>query len=337
MTSCPPPALAALAPYVPPRWMRNGHAMTVMAWARRREFPGLPEPERRLFQVAAETRVLAACYWQPDRAACPTLIAMHGLEGSSDAHYMRGLADKAWRRGWNALLLNQRNCGGTEHLTPGLYHSGLTEDPRAVIRELAAIDGLTRIGLVGYSLGGNLTIKLAGELGQAPALPVQAVVAVSPTIDLETCVRAIERRANIAYQFNFVRNLRSRMRRKAVAWPGAFDLSPLPRIWTIRHFDEVYTAPYHGYAGASDYYFRASAIRGVDRIRIPALILAADDDPFVPSAQFREPALAQNPWITVRVERHGGHCGFIADASGGHDAYWAESSALDFLAAAMEP
>src|SRR4030095_7913849 len=115
----------------------------------------------RMFRGERCSQVMARCYWQPQRTAQPTVVVLHGLEGSSEAHYMRGLADKAFRRGWNAVLLNQRNCGGTEHLSPGLYHSGLTDDPRAVIAELAQQDGLTRIGVVGYSLGGNLTIKLA--------------------------------------------------------------------------------------------------------------------------------------------------------------------------------
>ena len=148
------------------------------------------------------------------------LLALHGLESSSDAHYMRGLASQALRRGWNAVLLNQRNCGGTEQLTPGLYHSGLTADPVAVMRELVDTDGVRDIGIVGYSLGGNLAIKLAGELGASGSLPVRAVVAVSPTIDLDVCVRAIERRANVAYQWNFVRNLRARMRRKVRSVAG---------------------------------------------------------------------------------------------------------------------
>jgi len=177
-------------PFVPRRWLRSGHAMTVFAWASARAFPELPEAEPRLIRVATDTQVLARCFWQANRAGAPTLLALHGLEGSSEAHYMRGLAAKAWQRGWNAVLLNQRNCGGTEHLTPGLYHSGLTEDPKAVIRALMRDDGLPCFAVVGYSLGGNLTIKLAGELAAAPGLPVAGVVAISPTIDLDLCVRA---------------------------------------------------------------------------------------------------------------------------------------------------
>ena len=265
--------------FVPRSFLRNGHVMTVYAWARKRMFPSLPEPEARLFQVTPDSQVLAHCHWQSDRATRPTLVALHGLEGSSAAHYMAGLADKAWKLGWNAVRLNQRNCGGTEHLSPGLYHSGLTADVRAVLDELRDRDGLTRVGLVGYSLGGNLTVKLAGEVAGWPGSTVRAAVAVSPTIDLERCVVAIERKSNIPYQFNFVRQLRARMRRKDAAFPGRFDLAPLGRVWTIRRFDDLYTAPHHGFGGAANYYHRASAMRVVPEISIPTLILAAAGRP----------------------------------------------------------
>ena len=335
LTAAPPRAFTP-APFVPARWLANGHAMTVVAWARTRTFPELPPPEPRRFRVTPDSEVLAHCYWQPDRAARPLLLALHGLEGSHEAHYMRGLAAKAWRRGWNAVLLNQRNCGGTEHLSPGLYHSGLTDDPRAVIREIARADGIARVGIVGYSLGGNLAVKLAGELEAHPDLPVRACAAVSPTIDLERCVCAIERRANLPYQFNFVRNLRARMRRKDAAWPRAFDVARLGRIWTIRAFDEAYTAPHHGFGGASDYYHRASAIRLASRITVPTLVLAAKDDPFVPAGQFEDPELRGNPRVTVHVERHGGHCGFIAAPADGSDGYWAEETTVAFLASVID-
>ena len=155
-------------PFVPRAGLTNGHVMTVVAWAGAGSFHALPEPEARVVRVSDDTEVLARCFWQPNRSGRHTLVALHGLEGSSEVHYMRGLADTAWRAGWNAVLLNQRNCGGTEHLTPGLYHSGLTADPRAVIASLAKSDGLRRFGVVGYSLGGNLAVKLAGELADAP-------------------------------------------------------------------------------------------------------------------------------------------------------------------------
>lgn len=327
MISFPPDETSS---FVPRRGLGNGHLMTLFAWASRRQFATLPAAEPRLIRVSTDTQVLAHCHWQPSRVTQPTLVALHGLEGSSSVHYMRGLAASGWEQGWNVVLLNQRNCGGTEHLAPGLYHSGLTDDPRAVIRSLIETDQLGDFGVVGYSLGGNLALKLAGELDESLDLPVRAVVAVCPTMDLDRCVRAIERPANFAYQFNFIRNLRNRMRRKASAWPGMYDISRLDRIWTIRAFDDAYTAPHHGFGDAANYYHRASAMRVADRIRIPALILAAADDPFVPSAQFREAPVAGNPNIQVRVSRHGGHCAFVGQRDKG-DGFWAESEAVSFL------
>lgn len=320
------------ADYVPRRGLTNGHLMTVFAWAKPRQFPELPAPQRRFFDVAPGTRILADCHWQPERAASPTLLALHGLEGSSAAHYMRGLADKAFRAGFNVVLLNQRNCGGTEALCEGLYHSGLTEDADHVIRALSSTDGITRLVVAGYSLGGNLALKLAGDYGDAPPAALCGVAAVSPVMELEACVRALERRRNIAYQLNFVRGLRARMRRKASHQPGRYPLDRLPAVWTVRQFDEVFTAPHFGFRGASDYYHRASAMRVVDRIRVPALILAAEDDPFVPAAAFANPALRGNPHVHLTITRHGGHCAFLA-TPGPDDGYWAEAEILRFARA----
>ncbi len=307
--------------------------MTVVAWGRRRPAPALPAAETRLFDVAPDTRVSADCYWQPERASHPALLMLHGLEGSSVAHYMIGVAGKAFAAGFSVVLLNQRNCGGTEHLGPGLYHSGLTADPAYVLNELAERDGIGRIAVAGYSLGGNLALKLAGDYGADAPPALRAVCAVSPVIELSRCVHALERPLNIVYQWNFVRALRARLRRKAAFWPGAFPIERLPSVRSVREFDDVFTAPYFGFAGAEDYYHRASAMRVADRIRVPALVISAEDDPFVPSAMFDDPAFRTNPCITTIVTRHGGHCGFIAAAGADDDGYWAESSIVRFARA----
>ena len=317
-----------MKPFTPRRRLKSGHVMTVWCWAARRQLR-LLEPEARLFQVTPDTQVLAHCYWQPDRRQHPTLLAMHGLEGSSAAHYMQGLADKALKAGFNAVLLNQRNCGGTENLGPGLYHSGLIDDAAFVIRELAAAEGIDRVVAAGYSLGGNLALRLAGTHSPADLPSLKAVCAVSPVLELEACVRALERRSNFVYQWNFVRNLKARMRRKDACFPGRFDLSRLDRIRTVRQFDAAYTAPFFGFASAEDYYHRAAALRVVEHIQIPALVITAEDDPFVPVDPFRDPAIANNPNITLVVTPHGGHCGFLADADE-HDGYWAEQQIVDF-------
>jgi predicted alpha/beta-fold hydrolase len=309
----------------------SGHVQTLYAWARRRTFPRLPDPDTRCFDVADDARVLAHCHWHPRRTGHPTLLLLHGLEGSSQAHYIRGVSDKAWNAGWNVVRLNQRNCGGTEHLSRGLYHSGLTHDPLFVMRELIAVDGMDAIAIAGYSLGGNLTLKLAGELGDAAPPELKAVCAVSPTMDLACCVNALERRSNFAYEWNFVRNLKARMRRKAAAFPGDYSVDALRRVWTVRGFDEAYTAPHHQFRDAADYYYRASAVRVIDRIRVPALIITAEDDPFVPTAPFRDAAVTANPNITVIVTKHGGHCAYVAQAVGDYDGYWAEREIVRFV------
>ena len=311
----------------------GGHKQTLYAWARPRRFPRLPSPVERYFDVAPDARVLAHCHWHGQPAGHPTLLLLHGLEGSSLAHYICGIADKAWAAGWNVVRLNQRNCGGTEHLSRGLYHSGLTHDPLFVLRELIEVDRLPAIAVAGYSLGGNLALKLAGELGDAAPPELKAVCAVSPTMELAVCVEALERRANVLYEWNFVRNLRARMKRKSVAWPGAFDLSPLPAVRSVRQFDEAFTAPHHGFAGAADYYHRASAMRVIDTIRVPALIITAEDDPFVPSAPFRDPLVIGNPNVHVVITPGGGHCAFVEKPEAGYDGYWAEREVVRFAAA----
>lgn len=315
--------------YVPKRGLRNGHLMTVYCWGRSRAFPRLPPPTERYFDVEPGARVLAHCHWQPDVAARPALVALHGLEGSSSAHYMRGLAAKAFARGFSVILLNQRNCGGTEALSEGLYHSGLTTDAAHVITKLAD-EGIDRVVVAGYSLGGNLALKLAGDYGDAPPRSLKAVCAVSPVMELAECVRALERRQNFVYQWNFVRMLKARMRRKAALYPARFPLERLERVRTVRDFDEYFTAPHFSFQGASDYYFRASAMRVIDRVRVPALIITAEDDPFVPTEPFRDPRVRTNPHLNVIVTTHGGHCGFAAEANGDDDGYWAETRIVEF-------
>jgi predicted alpha/beta-fold hydrolase len=323
----------------------GGHKQTLYAWARGRQFPRLPAPIERYFDVAADARVLAHCHFRGEkggtgekdgrgekgRAGGPTLVLLHGLEGSSMAHYMRGIADKAWAAGWDVVRLNQRNCGGTERLSRGLYHSGLTHDAKHVVHELLERDGVSAVAVAGYSLGGNLALKLAGELGEDAPSRLVGVCAVSPAMDLAICVEALERRSNYPYEWNFVRNLKGRMRRKAAAFPGEFPLEPLRRIWTVRQFDDAYTAPHHGFRDAADYYYRASALRVADRIRVPALILTAEDDPFVPTSTFRDAAITSNPNITVVLTPHGGHCAYIERSEDDYDGYWAEREIVRFI------
>ncbi len=319
-----------MSPFIPRRGLRGGHRMTLYSWGRPRQFARLPAPSLRHFDVEPGTRVLAHCHWQATPSAHPALLALHGLEGSSSAHYMRGIADKAFARGFNVILLNQRNCGGTEALAAGLYHSGLTADADYVIREIARDDGVARIVVAGYSLGGNLALKLAGEYGDAAPPQLAGVGAVSPVMELADCVGALERRQNFIYQWNFVRGLKARMRRKGRSHPGSFAVDRVPEIRTVRQFDETFTAPHFGFESSADYYHRASAMRVIGQIRVPALVITAEDDPFVPVKPFRDPVIAANPHIRLVVTPHGGHCGFLSAANDSHDGYWAERQIVEF-------
>jgi uncharacterized protein len=311
--------------------LRNGHWMTLYSWGNPRYFPALPAPTRRYFDVAPDARVAADCHWQKRPWNHLTLIALHGLNGSSDAHYMRGMAAKAFARGMNVLRLNQRNCGNTEHLSAGLFHSGLTSDAALVVHELSEVDGLPSIAIAGYSLGGNLALKLAGEYGANPPAALVGIAAVSPIIEIEQCTRALERPENVLYQWNFVKDLKRRMRRKEQFYPGRFDLSRLRAITTVRQFDAAFTAPHFGFRSAEDYYHRASSMRVVDRIRLPALIITSDDDPFVPSQPFSDPKVTTNAHIELHVSAHGGHCGFVGPRTASDDGYWAENRIVDFV------
>jgi len=294
-----------------------------------RRFPALPRASDRLFTVEPGTRLLARCHWQREPRQSPALVVVHGLEGSSESGYMRGLAAAAFAAGFSVLRVNQRNCGGSERLTPTLYNSGLSADFRAVLFELIEKDALPRLFFAGYSMGGNLVLKMAGELGAAAPPQLRGVCGICPTLDLASCVDAIARPENRLYQRHFVRALKSRMRRKARLYPGRFELNGLARVRTVREFDDVITAPCCGYAGAADYYQRASALRVIDRIAVPALIVTSQDDPVVPFEAFLSPQVSGNPHIQLIAPEFGGHCAFIS-RSRGPQRYWAEARIVEF-------
>src|SRR6266849_4308014 len=210
--------------------LRNPHAQTLASsfWPRR--FPRLPASTRREFETEPGTRILGECHWQQSPQECPTLVLVHGLEGSSRSGYMLGLAERAFASGWNAVRLNQRNCGGTESLTPTLYNSGLSGDYRAVLFELIERDSLSEIFFASYSMGGNLVMKMAGALAASAPRQLLGIAAVSPSMDLAVCADAVALPGNFVYQRHFVGNLKNRMRRKTKLFPGKFDLAPMAGV-----------------------------------------------------------------------------------------------------------
>ncbi len=265
----------------------------------------------------------------------PTLVLLHGLEGSSESGYMLGCAEKASVAGFNVVRLNQRNCGGTEHLTPTLYHSGRSADLRAVALELIERDRLPEILFAGYSMGGNLVLKMAGEFGDAAPKELRGIVAVAPCLDLAACADALGEARNIVYNGHFVRKLKGRMRRKARMFAGIYSLDGLGRVHSVREFDEMITARFCGFTGADDYYARSSAMHVLETIRVPTLILTAQDDPFVPYSTFEREAILKNPKIRLVAPAHGGHCGFISE-EGGEERFWSEARVVEFCAEQSE-
>ena len=325
--------MEALVPaFEPHPLLRNGHAMTIASAFVPRRFD-IPPAEARLFRVDPESQILGHCHWQPGKGKnAPVLVIVHGLEGSSDSNYMHGIAEKAFHRGFHVVRLNQRNCGGTEALTPTLYNSGMSGDYRAVFEELSSGDGFEQIFFAGYSMGGNLVTKMAGEFGAAVPKALRAVCVVCPALDLAACADALERTDNYFYQRHFVTNLMARYARKQKMFPERYKLDGLGPVRTVRQFDDVITAPYFGYRDAQDYYDHVGAKRVAAQVRVPLLMITAQDDPFVPYAAFLAAKIPENPAIQFVATRHGGHCGFISKHAGA-ERFWAEQRIVEFCVA----
>ena len=339
------PSAAHAEDFHPRRLLSNGHLQTIAGNFLPRP-NHLGPPESVLVEVSPATKyqiasqVLCHCHWQPSErcSTAPTAIILHGLEGSSNSQYVLGNASKLWQSGANAIRMNMRNCGGTERESPTLYHSGLSGDVLAVLRFFAERDRLTSIALVGYSMGGNLVLKLAGELAAlGPDTPPQlrSIIGVSPAMDLGPSADALHEPANRLYERRFLHALLKRFRRKAALFPRAFDAARADDVRSLRDFDHRITAFYSGFTGADDYYHRAAASRVLDRITVPTLILHALDDPFVRLSPETRAKILANPHISFIEPAHGGHCAFLArpDRASGYDGYWAEHTLLRFLLA----
>jgi hypothetical protein len=301
----------------------------------------LAPAEKRLVEVEPGISVLCHCHWQPEgKQAALTVIIVHGLEGSSESEYMLGIAEKGLAAGMNVVRVNQRNCGGTDHMAPTLYNSSLSNDLVAAAKNLMEQDHISRFALAGFSMGGNLALKAAGEWGRlAPTShaptnhgPAQfrGVAVVCPSLDLAASADALHDRRNRLYEKYFLWKLDRRFRAKARLFPDAFDPSRLQGIKSLRDFDDKITAYYCGFQGASDYYARAGAANVVDKISVPTFILHAASDPFIRIVPETRKKIAANPNILFVETEDGGHCSFLADPKG-YDGHWAELAVIDFL------
>ena len=267
----------------------------------------------------------------------PRLVLLHGLEGTIRSHYLSGLLDQARRRGWAANVLIFRGCNGEVNRVRRLYHSGETTDIDFVVRRLIDEDPARPIVLAGVSLGGNVLLKWLGEQGDDVPLQVRGAVAVSVPYDLEAGARRIERGFSRVYTWHFLRTLRDKARRKLVRFPDLFDRERLDSARTLFEFDDAITAPVHGFGGAHDYYSRSSSINFLGRIRVPTLLLSAQDDPFLPREVLDTVLMMArlNPHIAVEFHQRGGHVGFVSGRVPWRTTYYAEQRVLSFLASLL--
>jgi uncharacterized protein len=317
----------------PRHLLSGGHVQTLASFLLPRTF-SLPEAEKRLIEVEPGIHVLCECHWQSERLPALTVIVVHGLEGSTESNYMRGLAEKGLSRGMNVILMNQRTCGGTDHLAPTLYHSGRSADVKAVANALATTGRVSRLALCGFSMGGNLVLKTAGEWGSNGPQQFCGVAAVCPAMDLAASADELHRPANRLYEQYFLWKLKTRMRNKDRCFPGKYDLSRMRGVKSLREFDDKVTAFYSGFDGAADYYARAAASNVIEQIAVPGYILYARNDPFIRILPETRQKIANNPNITFVETDDGGHCSYIGERDG-YDGHFAEREVVDFLSSIL--
>jgi len=323
------------------RWLRNGHAQTIAGnyWPRTISLPPVQVEAVEVERARDERPAIAVqcdCHWQPEavRAERMTIILLHGVGGSSNSHYVRGNASKAFRAGCNVVRMNLRNCGDVLPPTPTLYNAGQSGDVRAVAEHFVKRYGLQRIALVGYSMGGNVMLKYAGESGDSPPPWLNSVVGISPAIDLSASSDALHLWRNRMYEVNFLQKLNSRFLHRAQQFPQFFDATAVRRVRSLRDFDTRVVARYCGYVDAEDYYCHATSANVIGDITVPTLIVHAQDDPFIRLTATTRAKLLANPHIQLIETEHGGHCAFLAAPENGpenFDGYWAERALLDFV------
>jgi uncharacterized protein len=307
----------------PPFFFRNGHIQTVLSVLLPRRPDGAFQRER-LELVDGDFLDLGWARIGADRL----VVLSHGLEGSSDARYIRGMAATLNAAEWDVLVWDFRGCSEETNRLPRLYHSGETGDLGAVIDCAAA--RYSRIALVGFSLGGNLILKYLGESSPHPA--VVSAAAISAPLDLGATARALDRQwSKRIYRDSCIKSLIAKVEAKAVRFPDKFDVNGIRMIRTFEAFDDRYTAPIHGFRDVEDYWKRSSARQFLNRITVPTLILNACDDPLLTAESFPVAEAEANPCLFLEMPKWGGHLGFVDLVRGIEP--WSERRVVKFLTA----
>jgi uncharacterized protein len=305
--------------------LRNPHLLTIFANFAVRHLDEQRFPvSSRYHETEAGVQVLVHSQ-RPEGDARGEILMIHGLEGSSNAGYMRSMAQLALEHGFAVHRTNMRSCGGTEHVCRTMYHAGLTSDTIRLVEELRERQP---VYLIGYSLGGNVTLKLAGELGDRARSLLRGVCAVSTPIDLGACVRKMSERQNRIYEWRFLGRLKQRVRKRAESQPSVYPLDQLDAIRSVYEFDDKITARYFGFGSADNYYDTQSSKRFLAGIRVPTLIVQAKDDPLIPFDIFNTAAIRDNPHIELLAVQHGGHLGFLSHSA---PRFWVDRVILGWL------
>jgi uncharacterized protein len=314
-----------LRPFEP--LFKNSHLATIAGnfWSR-------PESERRFpvrdVHYEAEPGVQILVRTQTPEQPKGELILAHGLEGSSESGYMRSMAFAALEAGYTVHRYNMRGCGDSPWHPRGNYHSGQTSDLLMIARERQQQSGLP-IYVVGFSLGGNMVLKLAGELAEFGREIFAGVCSVCPPIDLAKSVEHMSLPHNFIYERRFVERLKERVRRRNPLAPDLFPLEHLPKVKTIYHFDDYYTARIFGFGTADRYYATQSSNQFLHKIRIPTMVVHALDDPLIPHSIYDHPAFEENPTLKLVSVEHGGHLGFLARR---RPRFWLDALVVDWIA-----
>ena len=261
----------------------------------------------------------------------PIVLVMHGLEGSAQRRYMRNVCRELHRMGLWAVALNFRGCSGEPNLAPHYYHSGKSDDPEHVLTALRARHPSRRFGALGFSLGGNVLLKLLGERSDGGRGLVDAAVVISVPYDLAAGCDLLERSImGRFYSSYFLRSLVSKLSLKKGVLGKLLDLEAAVAARTIREFDDRVTAPLHGFVSASEYYIHSSSVRYLDGVGVPTLLLHAVDDPFLPAENIPAREAESNPHLLLSLQHRGGHVGFL-EGTPGRPSFWADAAGARFL------
>ncbi|WP_215237376.1 YheT family hydrolase [Dyadobacter helix] len=319
--------------HIPPYWLPNGHFQSIYPALFRKIEDVFYERER----INTPDEDFLDLDWalnqqKADIVGTPLVILSHGLEGSTSSQYVLGMTRLMTRSGYDCLAWNFRSCSGEMNKASRFYHSGATEDLDLVV-QYAIKKGYRSVYLIGFSLGGNLTLKYLGEQGSELPSEIRKALVFSAPMDLKACSMAMIQPRNRVYMHRFLKSLRPKVDEKARLFPDKIDIKSGRFVKTLYDFDHIYTAPIHGFRDADDYYAQCSSMHFVENIGIETLIVNSENDPIVPIASLPSDVIARHDKVFLESPAQGGHCGFRPSVlSGG--IYWSEQRALDFLRSA---